>query len=202
MQRGDKNSNNLKLNLEILMKNIIFLIFLIIPNVAMSYETAKYEIIKTLSDKIEIREYEDLLLMKISAVDESQNNNFRSLFKFISGENDKDQKIKMTTPVFQENIQNQKTMSFVMPGSFDKDNIPKPNNKNIKIEYLKNVKFIAIRFSGRSTDKNFNKYQKILEGVIKENSIEVDLENPVNAYYNQPWTFPFLKRNEVLLRLK
>ena len=183
------------------MKKILFLIFLIIPNIAMSYETAKYEVTKTISDKVEIREYKDLVLATISTGEESQNNNFRTLFKFISGENEQNEEIKMTTPVFQENIQNQESMSFVMPDRFNNNNLPKPKNKNIKIESLKNAKFIAIRFSGRAIDKNFSKYQQILEKVIEENNIKVDLTTPINAYYNAPWTIPFFKRNEVLFKL-
>ena len=183
------------------MKRILFLILLILPNVAMSYETARYEVTKIISEKIEVREYKNLVLATISTKEGSENNNFRTLFKFISGENEQDQEIKMTTPVFQENIKNKKSMSFVMPGRFNKDNLPKPKNKNIRIELLKNTKFIAIRFSGRATDKNFSKYQKILEQSIEENNLEADLTNPINAYYNSPWTLPFFKRNEVLFRL-
>lgn len=183
------------------MKRILFLILLILPNVAMSYETARYEVVKTISKKIEIREYKDLVLAKISTKEGSENNNFRTLFKFISGKNEQDQEIKMTTPVFQENIQNEKSMSFVMPDIFNENNLPKPKNKNVKIEYIKNTKFIAIRFSGRAIDKNFSKYQKILEKVIAKNNIKADLSNPINAYYNSPWTIPFFKRNEVLFEL-
>jgi hypothetical protein len=183
------------------MKKILFLIFLTIPNVAMSYETAKYEVTKAISEKIEIREYKNMVLATISTDDKSQNNNFRTLFKFISGENEQDQEIKMTTPVFRQNIGNKQSMSFVMPDSFAKGSIPKPDNKNIKIELLENTKFIAIRFSGRSTDKNFNKYQKVLKRAIEENGLKADLENPINAYYNSPWTIPFFKKNEVLFKL-
>ncbi|MBT4922344.1 MAG: heme-binding protein [Rickettsiales bacterium] len=183
------------------MKKILFLILLIIPNIAMSYETAKYEVAKTISDKIEIREYKNMVLATISTDEESPNNNFRTLFKFISGGNNQEQEIKMTTPVFQQNVSNKQSMSFVMPDSFAKGAIPKPNNKNIKIEILKNTKFIVIRFSGRSVDKNFNKYQKVLESAIEENGLKADLDNPINAYYNAPWTIPSFKRNEVLFRL-
>ena len=38
-----------------------------IPNLAMSYEAAKYEIIKKISDKVEIRQYQKLTLATISA---------------------------------------------------------------------------------------------------------------------------------------
>jgi hypothetical protein len=143
-----------------------------------------------------------MVLATVSTDEESQNNNFRTLFKFISGENEKDQEIKMTTPVFQQSTRNKQSMSFVMPDNFNIENSPKPNNKNVKIELLENAKFIAIRFSGRAIDKNFDKYQQILEHTIHKNELKADLTNPINAYYNAPWAIPFLKRNEVLFRLK
>jgi hypothetical protein len=183
------------------MKKILSLILLTIPNIAMSYETAKYEVVKVISDKIEIREYTHMTLATISTDDKSQNNNFRTLFKFISGDNEQEQEISMTTPVFRQNIRNKRSMSFVMPDRFSKGSIPKPNNKDIKIKLLENAKFIVIRFSGRSVDRNFNKYQKALERAVEENALKADLKNPINAYYNAPWTIPFLKRNEVLFRL-
>jgi hypothetical protein len=185
------------------MKKILFLFFLINPSYSMSYETAQYEIIKKISDNIEIRKYNNLLLAEISQED-SQNSNFRALFKFISGGNSQEKKISMTTPVFQETrADNNNVMSFVMPGIFNQNNMPQPTNKNIKIKSFKNSKFIVIEFSGRATDSNFKKYKSELEQAIKENEIRgADLLNPINAYYNSPWTLPFLKRNEVLLKLK
>jgi hypothetical protein len=184
------------------MKTLIFLIFLIFPKIAMSYETAQYEVTKVISDKIEIRNYKELVLAtKSQNAKGSKNSNFRALFKFISGENKQDQEIKMTTPVFKQNIDSDKTMSFVLPKNFNKKNTPQPSDQGIKIEFLKNVNFIAIEFSGRSTQKNFNKYQAILEKEIKNSKINADLSNPINAYYNSPWTLPFLKRNEVLFRV-
>jgi hypothetical protein len=183
-------------------KKFLFLIFLTLPTAAFSYETANYKVVKKISDKVEIREYQELLLAKITVGDASENKSFRSLFKFISGKNDKEQEIKMTTPVFQESAKNQQSMSFIMPANFQEKTIPQPDNKNIKIESIKNAQFIVIRFSGRAVDKNFAKYQNILQGIIKENGIGADLKNPIKAYYNPPWTLPFLKRNEVLFLIK
>ena len=36
---------------------------------------------------------------------------------------------------------------------------------------------------------------------IKKNNINADLSIPIKAYYNKPWTLPFLKRNELLFRV-
>ena len=169
----------------------------------MAGETAKYEVIEKISDNIEIRQYQNMMLATIATgVDAKGNRNFRSLFKFISGENKKEQKISMTTPVFREKIKDKRVMSFVMPEKFNKNNTPAPNNKNIKIEIVKNVKFIAITFSGRWSESNFNEQQEILTRLVKEKNINADIANPVRAYYNSPMALPFLRKNEVLFRVK
>ena len=181
------------------MKKLLFCIFVLIPNIAMAYEAAKYEVSKIISDEVEIREYEKMVLATIATnAETSQNDNFRALFDFISGENSEEESIKMTIPVFQKSNKKQKIMSFVMPAEFKVSDLPRPNNTNIEFEIIEDAKFIAIRFSGRSTDENFAKYQKILEEDIKKHDISADLTKPINAYYNSPWTLPFLKRNEVL----
>ena len=146
---------------------------------SMAIEISPYKVLEKISDDIEIREYKKLILAT-SNIDEEESGNsaFRSLFKFISGENDQEQEIKMTAPVFQEKkIGNKMNMSFVMPAKFDENNLQKPNDKNIKINIIKNQKFIVIRFSGFANDGNFEENQEILEKTIKEKKIEVDLKN-------------------------
>jgi hypothetical protein len=168
----------------------------------MGYETAKYQVVETIGDQIEIREYDSLLLATVSSPQEGKrNNHFRTLFKYISGKNSQEQEIPMTTPVFRENQGGMYKMSFVMPANFKKQNLPTPNNSDVRIEPLAHAKFIAIRFSGRSTDKNFKKEQYILEKVAQENNIPIDTKHPVYAYYNSPWTLPWWKRNEVLFKV-
>ena len=184
------------------MKKLLLLFPLIFSVNAMSAPITPYEVERNLTDDIEIREYKELLLAKVMIdKDDSENKSFRKLFKFISGENDQNQEIKMTAPVFKENQDSKMSMSFAMPFDFNQENLPKPNDKNIKIENIENQRFIVITFSGRSSDKNFKKYQEILVKKIKEENIKADLENPIKAYYNHPWTLPSFKRNEILFKL-
>ena len=184
------------------MIKFLLLFSLIFSSNAMSTPITPYEIERNLTDNIEIRGYKELLLAKVMVdEDDSENKQFRKLFKFISGENEQNQEIKMTAPVFKENQNSKMSMSFAMPTDFNKENLPKPNDRNIKIENIENQRFISITFSGRSSDDNFEEYQEILVKKIKEENIKADLENPIRAYYNHPWTLPFLKRNEVLFKL-
>lgn len=185
------------------MKKLILIITLFITNIAMATEITPYKIIKEISDNVEIREYKKIILATTNVTDDQEGNSaFRSLFKFISGENNKQQEIKMTAPVFREEIDGNMNMSFVMPSKFNESNLPKPNNPNVKINIMKNQKFIAIRFSGFASDDNFDEQQEILENIIAKNNISANLDIPIRAYYNRPWSLPFLKRNEILFKIK
>ena len=179
----------------------IFTFIVTFQEKTMAADIVDYKIIKKINENIEIRQYKDIILATTTAKIGENNKLFRSLFKFISGDNAQDQEIKMTAPVFQEKSETELSMSFIMPKNFDLSNLPIPNDKNIKIRSIKNQKFIAIRFSGSSSDKNFKKYQAILVKKINELGLDADLEKPIKAYYNQPLTLPFLKRNEILYHL-
>jgi len=184
------------------MKNIILLLTLFYTNIAMAIEISPYEIIEKISDKVEIRQYDKIILATVSVSDEGGGNSaFRSLFKFISGDNNQKQEIKMTAPVFREEIDGNMNMSFVMPAKFNEKNLPQPNNPKIKINLIQNQKFIAIRFSGFANDNNFEENQEILEEIIKKKQINANIDLPIRAYYNRPWSLPFFKRNELLFKL-
>lgn len=178
------------------------MVLLIFTHHAYAYEEAEYEVIERISKNIEIRSYPYLTLATSKIYNKSANNNFRNLFNFISGDNSEKLKINMTIPVLRIEEQNMQIMSFVLPQKFNKEKLPQPNNKNIKIEELINNKFIVLRFSGRANLRNFTKYQKILENFIVTKEINAEIDKPIKAYYNTPWTLPFLKRNEILFRLK
>ncbi len=68
------------------------------------YESAEYTVVQS-DGKFEVREYPDLMLVatktKIDA--QGRDGSFMKLFRYISGANQSEQKISMTTPVFMEN---------------------------------------------------------------------------------------------------
>ena len=89
------------------------------------YETQRYDLIFSDND-FEIRFYHSSLKAKVVS-QRNANGNFYKLFQFISGNNSKDEKIAMTTPVYMKNDDNSNTMEFVMPSSYDLETISKPN---------------------------------------------------------------------------
>jgi len=162
----------------------------------MAYEEANYEVVKE-NKEYEIRKYSDRLVIETNSI---EGNGFRKLFNYISGNNEKNQEIKMTVPVTQEIKNGNMTMQFYLPLKFNKDNAPKPSNSDIKILTIEGGYYAVIEYSGRSSDKNFLKNKDTLEKLLKQDNITI-LSPPIRASYNSPFTLPMLKRNEVMYRI-
>ena len=78
---------------------VLFCTLFVLPySAVMAYEEANYEVVSK-NEVYEIRKYSDRLAVETmtSGID----SNFRKLFNYISGRNDTQEKIKMTTPVTQ-----------------------------------------------------------------------------------------------------
>ena len=175
---------------------VILISILTLSSQAMAYEEANYEVVKE-NKEYEIRKYSDRLVIETNSI---EGNGFRKLFNYISGNNEKNQEIKMTVPVTQEIKNGNMTMQFYLPLKFDKDNAPKPSNSDIKILTIEGGYYAVIKYSGRSSDKNFFKNKDMLEKLLKQDNITI-LSPPIRASYNSPFTLPMLKRNEVMYKI-
>ena len=180
------------------MKKILLILISVITlnSQSMAYEEANYKVVK--ENKIyEIRKYSDRLVIETNS---TQGNAFRKLFNYISGNNEQKEEIKMTVPVTQEIKNGNMTMQFYLPSKFNKDNAPKPSNEEIEILTIEGGYYAVIKYSGRSSDKNFLKNKDILEKQLKQDNVVI-LSPPIRASYNSPFTLPILKRNEVMYRV-
>mgnify|MGYP001276798495 CR=1 FL=1 len=175
---------------------VILISILTLSSQAMAYEEANYEVVEK-NKEYEIRKYSDRLVIETNS---TEGNGFRKLFNYISGNNEESQEIKMTVPVTQEIKNGSMTMQFYLPLKFNKDNAPKPSNSDIKILNIEGGYYAVIKYSGRSSDKNFLKNKNILEKQLKQDSIKI-ISPPIRASYNSPFTLPMLKRNEVMYRI-
>ena len=175
---------------------VILISILTLSSQTMAYEEANYEVVKK-NQEYEIRKYSDRLVIETNSI---EGNGFRKLFNYISGNNEKNQEIKMTVPVTQEIKDGNMTMQFYLPLKFNKDNAPKPSNSDIKILNIEGGYYAVIKYSGRSSDKNFLKNKDTLEKLLKQDNITI-LSPPIRASYNSPFTLPMLKRNEVMYRI-
>ena len=181
------------------MKKILSIIILglIITSKCMAYEEANYEVVKK-NEIYEIRKYSDRLAIETDM--SNQGSSFRKLFNYISGNNEDNEEIKMTTPVTQMEKKGNMTMQFYLPSRFNKENIPSPSNPDVKILNIKGGYYAAIIYSGRTSDKNFIKHKSILENELKKDDMSI-LSPPIKATYNGPFTLPMNRRNEVMFEI-
>ena len=163
----------------------------------MANEEAKYDVVKS-NEIYEIRKYSDRLV--VQALNTNQNNSFRKLFNYISGDNETNEEIKMTIPVTQMEKKGNMTMQFYLPSKFNKDNVPNPSRPDVEIVNIEGGYYAVIRYSGRASDKNFIKHKEILESeLIKDN---ISIASPaIKASYNSPFTLPMLRRNEAMFKV-
>ena len=163
----------------------------------MANEEAKYEVIKK-NEVYEIRKYLDRLAVETSRA--GTDSNFRKLFNYISGRNDIQEKIAMTTPVTQVEKDGYMTMQFYLPSKFNSGNVPNPSREDVRIVSIEGGYYAIIRYSGRASDKNFIKHKDILLRELKIDNILI-LSSPIRATYDSPFTLPMNRRNEVMYKI-
>ncbi len=176
---------------------IVCLIFLFSYSTTMANEEASYNVVQK-NDIYEIRYYSDRLIVQVP--NKGDNNSFRKLFKYISGENKNSEKIAMTVPVTQTKKDDQIFMQFYLPSKFNRNTTPIPNNPDLEITTIPEGYFAVIKFSGRSSDKNFDKHNKILKQKLLEDNISIK-GFAIRATYNSPFTLPPLRRNESMFSI-
>lgn len=164
----------------------------------MAIEKLNYSVIQSESP-YELRYIEHAAVIKHNDTTLSGGSGFSKLFNYIQGNNVEQKKISMTAPV----IQHQKeelTVAFVVPSTL-LDSIPKPVNQDIRIETIRNKRFVSMSFRG----SNYEKKIKIVEHSLREwaQSKGIELEDTVHlARYNPPIVPGFLRKNECWIFVK
>jgi len=185
-----------------MLKKLLILIFctlFILPySMVMANEEAKYEVIEK-NEIYEIRKYSDRLAVETSK--EGIDSNFRKLFNYISGRNDVQEKIAMTTPVTQVEKNGNITMQFYLPSKFNLENVPNPSRNDVRIINIEGGYYAVLKYSGRASDGNFIKHKEILEKELKNNNISI-VSPPIRATYDSPFTLPMNRRNEAMFKVE
>lgn len=177
------------------------------------YETPTYSILME-EDSVQVRDYPPSLVAEIQVSGEqgqALSKGFRELFRYIDGGNSlgtsvamtspvtsesSSTSIAMTSPVTQEKEGSQYSVRFYLPSKYSLDTAPKPNNPEIQIKMLPKRRIVALQFSGFYTDSKFEtNSQKLLEFLKSKNLIQISSVN--RSYYDDPFTFPWNRRNEV-----
>jgi len=176
----------------------LFTLIILPYSTVMANEEAKYEVTNK-NEIYEIRKYSDRLAVETSR--DGIDSNFRKLFNYISGRNDTQEKISMTTPVTQVEKNGNMTMQFYLPSKFNSDNVPVPSREDVRIINIEGGYYAVLRYSGRASDRNFIKHKEILEKELKNNNISI-ISPPIRATYDSPFTLPMNRRNEAMFKVE
>jgi len=187
-----------------------------------SVEEAPYQLVRK-DNQFEIRDYAPLLVAE-TRVDASSgsagNTAFRTLFNYISGENQGAEKIAMTAPVIAETDSGSsgETIAmtapviyqkdgevwryrFVLPKSYTLDSAPRPLNPKVELIEVEPKRVAVIRYNWLATDKARSKNAQALMDWLKSQDLVPQSELRW-AGYNPPWTLPPFRRNEVLVDIE
>ena len=178
--------------------NLLFTIIFLNSSMLMAqkYETQEYRVVDQI-DNAEIRFYPSAAMIKVSA-EQNRNNNFGKLFRYIAGNNEENEEIAMTTPVY---IYDQnKTMEFVLPKKYLSKDLPMPNDRDVEA-YISNPRyFAAIRYSGYSNANKIQKHRNELKSILDNNGLEIISDFYVLSY-DAPTKF-YNRRNEILFEIR
>ena len=217
----------MKLSWPVMAGLIIFLLLIVWTLygvlISMSVSQADYDVLDTLEDGVEIRAYPQEIWA--TTVADDQNSAFSPLFRYISGDNEKSEKIEMTAPVVTTapqpagndsakgekiemtapvvtmNTEEGMFMAFIMPERFDMQSIPRPSSSLVKLKLVEPRKLAVIRFSGYMSQGSYEKNLNLLREALKDEGIST-VGEPQLMQYNDPWTPPFSRRNEIALQVK
>lgn len=189
-------------------------------NTAMATEEPEFNLISE-EGEFQIREYDPKIIAQVEVegdFDEASSKGFKLLADYIFGNNLLDggsKKISMTTPVemspmaenllmtssiLDDQVNNKWSINFVMPQEYSLDTLPKPNNFQVNIIEVPKEKYAVIVFSGLVRESSYAEKAELLSNYLVENGLKQQGAIKI-ARYNPPWTLPFFRRNELMVRI-
>lgn len=160
-------------------------------------------VIKKKYKEFEIRSYETTLFTSVelsaTGYKHSSGKGFSILAGYIFGNNERNEKIAMTSPVSMS-LGDSMTMMFMVPKKYKKEMLPKPNLSGIEFKEEPAKTVAAIRFSGWANDSKLEKYKQHLKAALDAEGIKYS--NQFYFFgYNAPYEV-FNRKNEVVVELQ
>ena len=199
---------------------LLGLITVLFTEYSMAIEEPTYTVIEA-TEAFELRAYEPMIVAETrvsGTLDEASRAGFKIIAGYIFGDNTSSssvndkismtapvsmqlqpEKINMTAPVSMQQDDGQWLVHFVMPEKYTLDTLPTPNNPAVKLRELPAHNYAVIRFSGFTGAIKVDKKITELMTWLKDKGIK-PISEPEMARYNAPWSLPFMRRNEIMVR--
>ena len=172
--------------------------------------------------EVEIREYAPRLAAEVTVEGDEEaarSAGFRTLAAYIFGKNRTSQSIAMTAPVAQAADagasiamtapvaaqaagQGKWTIRFFMPAEYNAQTLPAPLDPAIRIVTVPGETMAVRRFSGDRSPEAVARERAALLDALRTSGGWVASGEPVDWFYDPPWTLPAMRRNEVAVPVR
>lgn len=196
----------MKMKIVLIIAAIIVVIFIISQLYAMKSQSGiekyPFKVAKVYAD-FEIRNYEATLFTSVKLTTNDYKKGSREGFSilggYIFGGNEENEQISMTSPVAMS-LEDSMEVLFMVPKKFDKNSLPKPNQKNIEFKEMPAKIVAAISFGGWANDSKIEKYKNKLMSALDAEGIAY-----TNRFYLLGYNPPFEvinRKNEIIVELE
>ena len=188
--------------------NVFFYIFVsfFFSCQVMAIEEPKFKILVD-EGELEIRSYDEYVVAETNvegSFDTASRKGFRRVAGYIFGENKnsigQSEKIQMTAPVTVKPDNEGWVLHFVMPSNYDMSQLPMPNNNSILLKKIEAHLAAVVTFSGFTTDAKIQDKTEELKVWLEKKEFKIAGPQQI-ARYNDPFTLPWLRRNEIIFKV-
>lgn len=180
-------------------------------------ERPRYSVLQK-RDGYEIRKYDQYVVAETTVsgdMRQTMNEGFTRIAGYIFGGNTTKASIAMTAPVGERQGTSEKiamtapvvagdetngarVISFVMPSKYTLETLPVPNDPRVKLRAVAGHTVAALTFSWSSSPETVTAKKLQLASLLARDKVTVAGE-PETAFYNPPWTPPFMLHTEILI---
>ena len=192
------------------------------PPAAHAIDEPTYTVVQK-TDVFEVRQYAPYLVAEVlvpGPASEAGSQGFKLLGGYIFGNNKGERKLAMTAPVTQTPASAPPVptklemtapvtqaaapggflVQFVMPKGYTLATLPEPLDAAVKLQEVPGNTLAVIRFSGTWAQSTYNAQLETLRAALAEAGIATQ-GDPISSRYNSPFSLPFLRRNEIWLKV-
>lgn len=178
------------------------------PEAAMAVAEPAFSVERQDGD-FEVRDYPGFTVAETRVegdFDDASRAGFRRVAGYIFGGNQKDDgqsvKIAMTAPVTVEPAGREAwRLHFVMPDEARQSGLPKPLDPSVTLREVARHRMAVVRFGGFTTEAAISEQTRRLRDWMAAQGLTAGGEAQV-ARYNDPFTFPWNRRNEIMIPVR
>jgi hypothetical protein len=184
------------------------LAWVMLTGMAMAVEEPPYQTLMA-EAPFELRRYPGFVVAETQLdgdFDSASRQGFRRIAGYIFGGNTggegESRKIAMTAPVTVQPDREGWRLHFVMPSQETLETLPKPESAEVSLRQVAAHEVAVVRFSGFTTQAAIAEQTQRLRQWMQQKGLQAAEGEPQIARYDDPFTLPWRRRNEILIQLQ